>query len=205
MLDEVVDLDTLITARTAFDEVVQFLAFEATLWRRKLNWPQEVGSFLEVWADSEDFVDDIFNAFESLFAQTSLDDGVGGKWDSLAVDLAKATLVDDFANRLQVRITVSNEWFNQSKHLDGGSVDTNEDTVVELAQAKKLQDLLNLRGDTDDTTDSDDEDKLLFRSDEDFTLSLGSSAVVNGDLGDLKLRNKRESKLVTMKYIELKE
>lgn len=118
--------------------MIQLLTIESTSWGGELHWPQEVGNSLEVRTNSEDFVNDVLDALDTVLAQTGLDDGVGTEWDSLAVDLAVATLVDEVADRLQTWVAISDEWLDQSEHLDGGSVDANEDTIVDLAQAKKL-------------------------------------------------------------------
>lgn len=165
--------------------MVQLLTIETTSWGGKLHWPQEVGGSLEVWTNSEDFVDNVLNALNTVLSQTSLDNSVGAEWDSLAVGLTETALVDKVADRLQTWVTIGDEWLNQSEHLGGGSVDANEDTIVDLAQAKKLQDLLHLRRNTDDTTNSDDEDQLLFWRNVQLTVSLGGSSVIDGFLSEL--------------------
>merc|ERR1719317_1210691 len=89
------------------------------------------------------------------------------------VDLTVTTLVDQFASGLQVRETISNERFNQTKHVDGGLVQLDEDTILDLAQTEKLQNLANLRGNTHDTTDTYYESYLSFRSYEQVAIGLG--------------------------------
>lgn len=177
---------TLLTASTTFVEVVQLLATETTLRGGQLNGPEEVGDFLEVRADSENLVDNVLDTVNAELTKGGLDDFVGAQRHSLAVDLAEATLVDKVANGLQGRITVGDERLDKSKHLDGGSVNANEDTVVDLSQTKKLEDLLHLGGNTDDTANTDNEDQLLLRGDVDLVVGLGISSVVNGILGELK-------------------
>ena len=144
LLDKLVDLVSLLTASTTFVEVIQLLTVKSASWRSELHWPQKVGDSLEVRTNSEDFVNDIFNALDTMLSQTSLDNSVGAERNSLTVNLAVAALVDKVADRLQTWVTIGDEWFDQSEHLDGGSIDANEDTVVDLAQAEKLQDLLHL-------------------------------------------------------------
>ena len=180
---------TLLSASTAFVEVVQLLADEATLGGGQLDGPQEVGDLLEVRTHSEDLVDDILNAVNTKVTKTSLDDLVGAQGNSLAVHLTETALVDKVANGLQGRVTVGDERLNQSEHLDGGTVDANEDTVVDLSQSEKLKDLLHLRRNTDDTANTDNENQLLLRGDEDLVVGLGLSSVVNGILRKLNEEN----------------
>lgn len=56
---------------------------------------------------------------------------------------------------------------------------------MDLAKSQKLKDLLDLGRHTNNTSDTDDEDQLLLRSDEYLAVGLGLSAVVNGSLGKL--------------------
>lgn len=170
--------------------MVQLLAIKTTLRGRELDRPQEIGDSLEVRANSEDLVNDILYAVNTNVAQASLDNIVGAERHSLTRDLAEAALVDQLTDRLQVRIAVSDEGLNKSEHLDGGSIDTNEDTIVDLTKSQELQDLADLRRDTNDTTNSDDEDKLLLSRNEDLVVSLGNSTVVNGSLLKLKTKNR---------------
>jgi len=58
---------------------------------------------------------------------------------------------------------------------------------VDLAKSQKLKDLLHLRRHTDNTSDTDNEDKLLLRGNENLAVGLGISAVGDGSLLELKL------------------
>merc|ERR1719430_873485 len=69
-------------------------------------------------------------------------------------------LVDQLANRLEVGCTPGNVGLADSKHVDGGLVQLDEDTVVDLPQTEQLEDLLDLGRDLVDTTDSHHEGKL---------------------------------------------
>ena len=60
-----------------------------------------------------------------------------------------------------------------SEHVLSGLVDLDEDSVVDLPQSEKLQDLLDLGGDLVDTTDSHDEDQLRLGGDIVVALLLG--------------------------------
>ena len=99
--EEVVDLLLSVAEVTTFHEVVGLLA-PATSWGVELEGPQEVRGVLEVGANGEDLVDQIFDADDVVLAQLLLDDVVGGDGGTTAVKLGKSTLVDQLANALQV-------------------------------------------------------------------------------------------------------
>ena len=61
---------------------------------------------LEVGANSEDLVDEVFHGEDVVFAEVLLDEGVVGQWNALLVDLGKATLVDEFANGFEIWFTI---------------------------------------------------------------------------------------------------
>jgi hypothetical protein len=86
--------------------VQEFTWTEASGWVRELKWPQEVGSLLEVGANSEDLrsvsiervvlatsetylVDQVFDANDAIFAKVLLDDGVVRKGNALLVAVSK--------------------------------------------------------------------------------------------------------------------
>ena len=56
-------------------------------WVVQLEGPQEVGSILEVWSNSENLVDQILNTDDSQLAQLVLDDVVRGDSSSVSIDL----------------------------------------------------------------------------------------------------------------------
>jgi len=56
---------------------------------------------------------------------------------------------------------------------------------VDLAKSQKLKDLLHLRRHTDNTSDTDNENKLLLRGNENLAVGLGISAVGDGSLLEL--------------------
>lgn len=184
LLDQFVDLVTLLAARAALVVVVQHLSTESASGAVELEGPQEVGGLLEIITDSIDLVDDVLDALE-LASETGLDDGVGGDGDTLSRDLAEASLVDKVLNGLKVGVSVSDEGLDESEHLLGGGVDAYECGVVDLTESQKLKDLLHLGGNTDSTANTDDEHELLLRGDEDLVSSLGVASVVDGSLGQL--------------------
>lgn len=185
LLDQKVDLGALLSARSTLIVVVQNLTSESASGRGQLNGPQEVGHSLEVGANSVDFVDDILNGLDALVSQSSLDDRVVTNGQSLARHLAKASLVDNILNRLQAGVSVGDEGLDQSQHLGGGGVNTNENTVVQLSQSQQLQDLLHLGRHTNNTAHTHNEHKLLLSGDKNLVVGLSISSVGNSFLGKL--------------------
>lgn len=105
LLDERVDLVLAVTSLTALDKVHRLLSLESTVGVAQLERPQKVGSLLEGRADRGDFVDEVLDALDAVFAEGLLDDFVGGDGDALAVDLGEAALVDEFADGLEVGVS----------------------------------------------------------------------------------------------------
>src|SRR3954452_15170868 len=95
-----------------------------------LEWPQEVGSLLEVGTDGEDLVNQILHADNAVLAKAVLNDGVIGESDALLVDLSVSTLVNKLAGGLQVGVSIGNPWLDDLKHLKGSLGHANKDTVV---------------------------------------------------------------------------
>lgn len=87
-------------------------------------------------------------------AELLLNDGVVGDGDSLTVNLGVASLVDKLSDSLEVNLTVGDVRVDKVEHLLGGLGDTNEDTVVDLKESEKLEDLLGLGGNLRDTMGS---------------------------------------------------
>ena len=149
--DESVDVLLTVTKVTALDEVLELAGTEATVGVGELEGPEEVGGLLEVGADSVDLVDEILHADDAVLAEVLLNDRVVGKSDALLVDLSVTALVDKLLDGLQVGVTVGDPGLDDLEHLSGGLGDTDEDTVVDLEQTEKLEDLAGLGGHLVDT------------------------------------------------------
>jgi len=99
---------------------------EATGRVGSLEGPEKVGGLLEVGADGVDLVYQVFHADNAVLAKVLLDDGVVGERDTLReaaggrLDLAVSTLVDEFADTLEVGITVGDEGLDDAEHLKSG-------------------------------------------------------------------------------------
>eukprot|EP00916_Digyalum_oweni_P015489 GHVL01025391.1.p2 GENE.GHVL01025391.1~~GHVL01025391.1.p2 ORF type:complete len:176 (+),score=21.56 GHVL01025391.1:227-754(+) len=130
-------------------------------------------------------MDDILNAVQAELTQASGDNIVGRKGNTLATDLAVSSLVDELSGRFKVGVSVGNVGFDQSEHVDGGSVNLDEDAIVDLSQSEQTKDLDNLGGNSDGTADTDNEHNLALRGDEEGVVGLSLTARVDGSLLEL--------------------
>jgi hypothetical protein len=117
------------------------LGGKALLGRAELEGPEEVVGLLELGTNGDNLVDEVLNASEADLAESSLYDGVVTQRNSLAVDLAVASLVDKLSDQTLRRIAVGNVGLNSSDHVPGSLVESNEHSVVELSQSQELEDL----------------------------------------------------------------
>ncbi len=60
----------------------------------ELEGPQEVGGVLEIGANSEDLMNQIFNANDVVLSQLLLNDVIGGDGGSFGVKLGESTFID---------------------------------------------------------------------------------------------------------------
>ena len=119
-------------------------------------------------------MDHVLNTVQTELSKTSGDNVVGGKGDTLATDLAVSSLVDELSGR--------NVGLDQSKHVDGGGVDLDENAVVDLSQSEQAKDLHNLRGASNDTANAHHENNLPLRRDKEGVVGLGLAARGDGSL-----------------------
>ena len=106
---------------------------------------------LEVRADGEDLVDQILHTDDTVLAEAGLDDCVVGEGNALLLNLSVSALVDELTDGLQVGVSVGDPWLNDLQHLKGGLGHADKDTVVDLEETEKLEDLAGLGGDLVDT------------------------------------------------------
>jgi hypothetical protein len=98
-LDKSVNVVALISNGSVLAKMDQLLLSTVPFsWGVQFEWPQEVRGLLEVRTNSEDFVDEIFHAENVILANNLLDDSVGAKRNSLAVNFTKSTLVDQLSD-----------------------------------------------------------------------------------------------------------
>ena len=124
---------------------------------------------LEIGTDGEDFVYQIFDRQNVIFAESVLDDRVIGQRYTLAVDFAVAALVDQLADSLQVwlaetmvrymtpvistnHVPICNVGLHKTEHLLSCLRHTNEHTAVDLHKAEELKDFSGFRCNFVDTT-----------------------------------------------------
>ena len=118
------------------------LLLPAVLWGVQLEWPKEVVSLLEGWSNSPDLVDEVLNAVDTLFTEGTGDDAVVSQRDSGAVNLSITTLVDQSADAITGWVSISDEGLDSSDHVDGGTIEANKHTIVDLSESEQLHDLL---------------------------------------------------------------
>lgn len=137
-MNQIIDLGFTVTSVTTFHKVLDFASVETAVGRTQLEGPQEIVGSLEVGADSHNFVDQVFHTNNAKVAQSSLDDLVVRKRNTLTVHFTMASLVDQLTNTLQVGIAVSNVGLNKTEHLAGGMCQADKDTIVDLNETQKL-------------------------------------------------------------------
>jgi len=71
--------------------------------------------------------------------------------DTLLVDTAISSLIDKFADCLQVRVSICDIWFNNPKHLNRRFCEANEDPIIDLEETEELERFARLGGDFVDT------------------------------------------------------
>jgi len=106
------------------------LDFKSTEWGRKFEWPQEVVGFLEFWTTGDNFMDEILNTSNTVFAELSFNDAVVSEWKSSSLNFTTSSLVDELANGLSRWVSIGNEWLNHLDHVPCGFVELNENSIV---------------------------------------------------------------------------
>ena len=109
-----------------------------------------------------DFLNEIFDSTDIVFAEDLFNGVVRLDGDSLFVDLAVTSLEDESPDDFAGRIAIGDEGFNSPEHIDGGLVDSDEDSVVELSQSKQSHDSDDFRVQLVDTSDPDHESQSGF-------------------------------------------
>ena len=92
LANELVDVGLAVAEVTTLNVVLELRLYPATVGVRELDGPEEVGGLLEVGANGEDFVDEVFHGEDVVFAKCLFDDTVAGKRNALLVDLAVSAL-----------------------------------------------------------------------------------------------------------------
>lgn len=74
----------------------------------------------------------ILHTDDAIFAERSFDNSIISKGDTLLVDLAISTFIDEFAHTLEVRVAIGDVWLDDSEHFLRCTSKTDEDTAVNL-------------------------------------------------------------------------
>ena len=111
---------------------------ESALGGVELEGPEEVVGDLEVGTAGNEFLDEFLNRFNTDSAQTSLDDFVGSERDSLLVEFSVTSLVDQIVDDLSGGVTEGNIRLNFLKHIQSGSVYSDQSGVVDLSKSEQL-------------------------------------------------------------------
>lgn len=175
MADELVDVLLSVSPISASLEGVA-LGCESASWGSQLEGPEEVVGLLEVRANGVDLVDQVLDGLHALLAQGLADDLVVRKWDSLLVDLAIASLEDEFPNVFPGGVTKGDVWLNSAQEVAGGLVDAHEDSVMDLSQSQQSEDPENLGVELIDTSDPDNEGEFGLGGHVDLSCEFGLSA-----------------------------
>ena len=139
------------------------LFLHSTSWRRQFKGPQEVVCFFETFSNGIDLMNQILHADDSVFPKRSSSQCVVCQGNSLFVDFAITTLVDQFIYRLQIWVPPCNVWLHNSQHVNWCLVELHKGAIEDLLEAKELQHLSNLWTHTVDTSDPDDKCQFGFR------------------------------------------
>ena len=158
--DESIDVVLPVTQITTLDKMSELSCTETTSGVGQLEGPEEVAGLLEVGTNSEDLVDQILHADDTVLAQVILNDLVVTEGNTLLVDLAVSTLVDKLTDGLEVGVAVGDVGVDDGEHFLCGLGQLDEDTVVDLEKTEELEDLAGLGCDLVDTLNAEDEDEL---------------------------------------------
>ena len=140
LLDQRVDLIFPVAQITALHKVLELSRPETSCRVAQLERPQEVAGLLEVGSDGEDLVDQVLHTDDSVLAQVVFDESIVSQRDALLLDLAVSTLVDQFANGLQVGVSIGDVRLDDLEHFQGSFCQANKDTVVDLKESEELKD-----------------------------------------------------------------
>jgi len=155
-VQQLVDLVLPISVVSALDKVIGLLG-ESSERVAQFERPQEVGHLLEVWSDCPDLVDDVLNADDVVLAQVFLNDVIVGDGNTLALLFGESTFVNELSNGLLAGVAPREPRVGNAEHLNGGLVQLNENSVVDLTESQKLEDFAWARVDLVDTTDTHNE------------------------------------------------
>ena len=118
------------------------LDLPSSKWGGKLEWPDEVVDFLEIWSTGDNLVNNVLDACNTKRSEAFSNDWVISKRNSSSIDLSVSSFIHQVRNGGSWWETVSNEWFDHLEHVPCGLVKLDKNSVVELSKSEKLQNFL---------------------------------------------------------------
>lgn len=76
-----------------------------------------------------------------------LDDRVARDRNTLSIDLRESSLVDQFPDRLEVRVSPGDVRLDDTQHVNRRLVQLHKNSIVDLLESEELEHLARLRGD----------------------------------------------------------
>ncbi len=116
--------------------MLELSSSETASWVAQLERPEEVACLLKVRANGVNLVNEVLHANNTVLAEVGFDQSIVGEGDALFFDLAITALVDEFADGLQIRVSIGNVRLDDFQHLAGGFGKANEDAVVDLQKTE---------------------------------------------------------------------
>lgn len=71
----------------------------------------------------------------ACLCEALIDDGVGGKWNSLFVYFSVSSLENEFSNSFSGRVAEGDVWLYFTEEVGGSFVDSDENSVMKLSQS----------------------------------------------------------------------
>ncbi len=125
--------------------------------------PEQVVSFLEVWAAISNFMDQILYTDNPVFPEMLFNLLIVLNRNSGAIYFQVPALIDQFRNGLFARVSIGHIWFHQAQHLDRCLVQFYKGSVMQLSKSQQGQDFARLRMDRVDTLDPNHESDFCLR------------------------------------------
>ena len=100
------------------------------------------------------FIDQIFNAYHTLIAESLFDDFIAGQRNSLFVYFSETSLVDELLDGFSGWWSVSYPWLYSSEHVHSCLVVSDENSVANLEKSEQSHDFFFLRRNLIDTLNS---------------------------------------------------
>lgn len=117
-------------------EITMSLLLDSFSWRIESEWEEEVVDLLELGTEVNNLIDNILNAFDSVFTKTLLDDLILNKRNSLSVEFSESSLIDKRLDGTLGWESISNIWLDMSKHIHRGFVILDKDSITDLGKSE---------------------------------------------------------------------